>query len=35
MKGNYLMTSFIRKKNEYSMLALKVIANSLSGVTAE
>jgi len=35
MKGNYLMTNFIRKKNDFSVLALKVMANSLNGVTIE
>lgn len=32
MKGNYLMISFIRKKNQYSSVALKVIANSISSL---
>jgi hypothetical protein len=35
MKGSYLMTSFIRKKNEFSILALKVMANSLNGIGIE
>lgn len=32
MKGNYLMISFLRMKNEYSPMALKCIANSLNGL---
>jgi hypothetical protein len=35
MKGNYLMVSFLRKKNEYSATALKVLANSLMGLGKE
>lgn len=29
MKGNYLMINFVKMKMEWSMFALKVIANSL------
>ena len=35
MKGNYLMISFVKMKNEYSAMALKCIANSLVGLNRE
>ena len=32
MKGNYLMISFLKMKNDYSAMALKCVANSLIGL---
>jgi hypothetical protein len=33
LKGNYLMISFLKMKNQYSSVALKCVANSLLGLS--